>query len=281
MIMLSGSARFGISSLASALIHAFLLFGIVFAMPKGNIFKNASPPLEIILVNTKSAAKSKHAEALAQANLAGGGNTEQNRRARSPLPPEYNEDRKADEITLKRDRIAQLEQESRRLLTAIKENDSPSVQSDKQIADTEDLVKKSIEIAKLEAQIDSEMDAYQKIPKETDVSPSTTEYRFARYVEDWRVKVERIGSVNFPEEAKRKRIFGHMLMNVCIRSDGSLDRVQIVRSSGQPVLDEAAIRIAKLAAPYSPLPGNIRKDTDILCIYRTWFFTTSNEMVSK
>ena len=93
--------------------------------------------------------------------------------------------------------------------------------------------------------------------------------------------MERIGSLNFPEEAKRRQIFGSLLLNVCIKPDGSLDRVEIVRSSGHGILDDAAIRIARLAAPYAPLPKDIRKDTDILCIYRTWMFTRSNEMVSK
>ena len=278
-MILTGRTRFGVSSITSILIHAFLLFGIAFTAPKSLVFKNAAPPLEIILVNAKSAAKSAHAEALAQANLAGGGNTAQERRARSPLPPQETRDQKADEVQLKRQRIAELERESRHLLTALKT--APSVESARQASETDDLVRKSLEIAKLEAQIDSDMDAYQKIPKETDVSPSTKEYRFARYIEDWRIKVERIGSLNFPEEAKKRQIFGSLLLNVCVKADGSLDRVQIVRPSGYSVLDQAALRIAKLAAPYSPLPGNIRKDTDILCIYRTWMFTKSNEMVSQ
>jgi len=186
---------------------------------------------------------------------------------------------RSDEVEARQEQLSQLERESKHLLAAIK--DSETVQSDKRIADTHDLAQKSLEIARIEAQIDNDMDAYQKIPKETDVSPSTREYRFARYVEDWRIKVERIGSLNFPEEAKRRQIFGSLLLNVCIKPDGSLDRVEIVRPSGHGILDDAAIRIARLAAPYAPLPKDIRKDTDILCIYRTWMFTRSNEMVSK
>lgn len=275
------NARIGVSALASILIHALLLFGIAFGVPDALTMKHASPPLEIVLVNAKTREKPAKAETLAQANLSGGGNTAENRRMKSPLPPREIRQQKSDEVETKQERIARLERESRHLLSRIKSSEAPVVQSDRKIADTRDLAQKSLEIAKLEAQIDSDMDAYQKIPKETDVSPSTKEYRFARYVEDWRIKVERIGSMNFPEEAKKKQIFGSLLLDVCIKTNGDLDRIEIIRPSGYRVLDEAAIRIAKLAAPYAPLPGDIRKDTDILCIYRTWMFTRSNEMVSQ
>ncbi len=273
--------RVGISALASVLLHAFLLFGIAFNLPDAIKLKNAAPPLEIILVNSKSAAKPVEADSLAQANLAGGGNTAEKRRAKSPLPPQNTRESKSDEIASKQEKLAELERESRHLLSTIKSNEAPQVQSERKIADTHTLVQKSLEIARLEAQIDSSMDAYQRIPKETDISPSTREYRFARYVEDWRIKVERVGSMNFPEKAKKMQIFGNLLLDVCIKADGELARIEIVRSSGYRILDEAAIRIAKLAAPYAPLPGDIRKDTDVLCIYRTWMFTRANEMVSE
>ena len=274
---MSARLRVGISTLISVLLHAFLLFGIGFEVSR--MLKHAAPPLEIILVNSKTAHKPVKADALAQANLSGGGNVAEKRRAKSPLPPVDTQEMRSDEVEARQEQLSQLERESKHLLAAIK--DSETVQSDKRIADTHDLAQKSLEIARIEAQIDNDMDAYQKIPKETDVSPSTREYRFARYVEDWRIKVERIGSLNFPEEAKRRQIFGSLLLNVCIKPDGSLDRVEIVRSSGHGILDDAAIHIARLAAPYAPLPKDIRKDTDILCIYRTWMFTRSNEMVSK
>lgn len=272
-------ARISVSALVSLLLHAFLLFGIAFVVPRALEMQNAAPPLEIILVNSKSRKPSK-ADALAQANLSGGGNTPENRRLKSPLPPREVMEPRHDQVETNQQRIARLERESRHLLAKIKDN-VPVVQSERKVADTHDLVQKSLEIARLEAQIDNDMDVYQKIPKETDVSPSTKEYRFARYVEDWRIKVERIGSMNFPEEAKRKQIFGSLLLDVCIKANGDLDRIDILRPSGHKVLDEAAIRIAKLAAPYAPLPKDIRKDTDVLCIYRTWMFTRSNEMVSK
>jgi protein TonB len=102
--------------------------------------------------------------------------------------------------------------------------------------------------------------------------PSTSEYRFARYVEDWRSRVEKIGNENYPEEARGK-IYGSLRLTVAIRKDGALVDTIIEQSSGSPVLDRAARRIVKLAAPYPPFPPEIARDTDILEITRTWVFT--------
>ena len=108
-----------------------------------------------------------------------------------------------------------------------------------------------------------------------------TEYRFARYVEDWRRKIERIGNLNYPEEAKQKGIHGSLQLTVAIRANGEVESVEINRSSGQKVLDQAAIRIVRLASPFARFPDNIRVDTDILHITRTWTFTRSDQVVSE
>jgi protein TonB len=102
--------------------------------------------------------------------------------------------------------------------------------------------------------------------------PSTSENRFARYVEDWREKVEKIGNDHYPDEA-RGRIYGSLRMTVSIRRDGSLVDSTVDKSSGSPVLDRAARRIIKLAAPFPPFPPEIARDTDVLEITRTWIFT--------
>ena len=102
--------------------------------------------------------------------------------------------------------------------------------------------------------------------------PSTSEYRFARYFEDWRGRVEKVGNQNYPEEA-RGRIYGTLQMTVVIDRNGTLLDAIIERSSGSPVLDRAARRIVKLASPYPPFPPEIAHDTDLLEITRTWMFT--------
>jgi protein TonB len=269
----------------SVVLHVFLLFGIGISLPTPRNIENSLQPLEVVLVNSKSRSRPVKADALAQNNLDGGGNTAQDRRAKNPLPTLSNDERFTPEQSARQ--IQQLEQEARNLLTRIKSDHSvPKVSEQEQQQQVEpssgeDLAQRSLEIARLEAQINKEYDAYQKLPRRKFIGARTQEYRFAQYVEDWRIKVERIGNLNYPETARQKRIYGTLQLTVSIRADGSVENVEISRPSGQPILDAAAQRIVRLAAPFPPFPPDIRKDTDILSITRTWTFTQTDKLESE
>jgi periplasmic protein TonB len=135
-------------------------------------------------------------------------------------------------------------------------------------------------IAKLEAQIDRRLDELAKRPRKVHIGTRAREHRFAQYAEDWRQKVERIGTLNYPEAARGK-LYGNLVLTVSIRSDGTVDRIEVDRSSGHDVLDRAAIEIVRLAAPYAPFPPDIRSDTDIIEITRTWSFTNANQLKTR
>lgn len=276
--------RLSFSMLFSVLFHIFLLFGIALVLPDPPNAANFLDPLQVVLVNSKSNSKPVKADALAQHNLDGGGNTTQDRRAKSPLPTLRDDQKFSPEQQAKR--VAVLEQESKRMLTKLK-SDYTEVQPDikKQKSDAsnngEELVQKALEMARLEAQINKNWDDYQKLPRRKFIGARTQEYRFAQYIEDWRVKVERIGNLNYPEQARRERIFGKLQLSVSIRADGSVESIEVSKSSGQRILDAAAMRIVKLAGPYSPLPPSITRDTDILTITRTWSFTSSDRLESE
>ena len=135
-------------------------------------------------------------------------------------------------------------------------------------------------MARLEASIARQWDEYQKRPKKNFVGARATEYRFARYVDDWRIKVERVGNANYPADA-RGRVYGSLRMTVAIKSDGSVDTVEIDRPSGYQILDRAAERIVKMAGPYSPFPADIKRDTDILVITRTFIFAPGDRLQSE
>lgn len=266
-------------------LHAFALFGIGFAFPElGKIFSTPLQPLEVVLVNSKSKNRPMNAAKMAQNNLDGGGNTAEELHAKTPLPtlgdaqqftPEQSEHR-----------VQQLEQEAKRLLTQLKSNYSVKPEkTDQQTASNEsngeDLAQRSLEIARLEAEISKSMESYEKLPKRKFIGARTQEYRYAQYVEDWRSKVERVGNMNYPQQARDHNIYGKLTLTVSIRADGSVENVEINRSSGQRILDAAAMRIVKLASPYSAFPPDIRKETDILSITRTWTFTSNDHLESE
>jgi len=143
------------------------------------------------------------------------------------------------------------------------------------------MMQNTLEAMRLEAQLAKEMDAYQKLPKRKVIGANAEEYRFARYVEDWRLKVERIGNLNYPEAARQMKLYGSLVLAVSIRADGSLENVEVKRSSGQRILDAAAVKIVHMSAPFAAFPADIRRDTDILTVARTWSFTKGDELTSN
>jgi periplasmic protein TonB len=135
------------------------------------------------------------------------------------------------------------------------------------------LASSSEEIARLTASLEQKTTAYANRVRRKSVSASTREFRYANYLGAWARKVERIGNLNYPQAAKDNRLYGSLILDVAVRSDGSVERIRIVRSSGYDLLDESAIQIVELAAPYSPFPPDIAAETDVLNIVRTWQFT--------
>jgi protein TonB len=142
-------------------------------------------------------------------------------------------------------------------------------------------MQRTLETMRLEAQIAKQMEAYEKRPKRRFVGARAEEYRFARYVEDWRLKVERIGNLNYPEAARARKLYGSLLLTVGIRADGRVESITVDRSSGQKILDTAARKIVEMASPYAPFPPDIKRDTDILYITRTWTFAPGDSLISQ
>ena len=269
----------------SLLLHGILL-ALHFTLPDLGR-KSSEAPLEVALVNARTKAAPTKADILAQANLDGGGNTDANRRAKSPLPV-LPKDSLRNEITVATERVDALEQQTKELLAQLRSSPvaAPSQKRTDEREPTDsptanDMMQKSLQAMRLEAQIAKDMDAYQKRPKRQFVGSRAQEYRFARYVEDWRQKIERVGNINYPAAARDQRLYGSLILTVGIRADGQVDNIEVNRSSGQRILDAAAIKIVTMSAPFAAFPPDIRRDTDILYITRTWTFTKGDALVSN
>lgn len=242
--------------------------------------------MDIILVNGKSAKRPREAQALAQANLDGGGNTDENRRAKTPLPPTLQQTSGADIEQMQR-RVRDLEVRQQALLTQAKSIRfaAPAESSSEQPAPAPnitglDLAESARAMARLEGEISKSMDEYNKRPRKKFLGARTEEYRFAQYIEDWRQKIERIGTLNYPDAARGK-LYGSLVLTVSINADGQVSRIDINRSSGHKVLDDSARRIVQMASPYAAFPPDIRRDTDVLEITRTWYFTQGDQLSAK
>lgn len=268
----------------SLVVHALLLT-LHFRFPDASSAMREKA-LDIILVNAKSAKKPRDAQALAQSNLDGGGNTDENRRAKTPLPPTLQQTT-GDDLQQMQRRVQELEAAQHKMLTQAKSlrNVSSSQTASEQPVPAPsvsglDLMESARAMARLEGEISKTSDEYSKRPRKKFIGARTEEYRFAQYIEDWRQKIERIGTMNYPEAARGK-LYGSLVLTVSISADGSVTRIDINRSSGYKVLDDSARRIVQMASPYSPFPPDIRRDTDVLEITRTWNFTQGDQLSAK
>lgn len=276
--------RMALAMLASAAVHGMVL-STQFIQINPRLFEDTSLPMEVVLVNAKSLDTPLNPDALAQVNLAGGGNTDDDRRLKSPLPASADTQEGSEEAALQA-RVAELEQQAKALLSQLKPDaalqNRPPEPTPKPLPDTlnaDQLSADAREMAQLQARISQQWDTYQKRPKRAFVGANVKEYSFARYVEDWVAKVERIGNTNYPEAARRQGIYGSLKLTVSIYANGKIETVEVDRSSGSKVLDAAAENIVRLAAPYAAFPEDMRKKADILSITRTWTFTRSDQLV--
>lgn len=297
---------FAVALGVSLALHAAAIGGISFSMPDLKKLKDNLPALDVILVNAKTLSRPDKANALAQTNLDRGGNTEQNRRMKSPLPaaskmamdtssqPDEEEKRMSARVAQLEAEHVKRQQQMQELLQhvqqtmtqlksprAIEQTPAPTAAANPQINATDLASRSLLQAAQLEAEIAKEQDNYQKRPKRKFIGARVQEYRFAAYVEDWRQKVEKVGNLNYPEAAKTQKLYGKLRMTVSIRADGSIESLEINESSGYKVLDDAAKRIVELAAPYAAFTPEMRKDTDILSITRTWTFTHEDSLASN
>ena len=291
--VITAADRFSLTLCLAIIAHATLILGVGFKGEDDQLPRNDS--MEIILVTQQDLEPVEDAKLLAQANLAGGGDTEEQIPA-TPLPPPFPD--QAAEITAPPELpMPPVEpspaQEPTSELPEPAAADEPQLAAqaeDARLPDTDsepqkkrkkevpetisaaELLRNSLKIASLSAQIRQKLENSASRPRRTFISANTREYKYAAYMEAWRAKVERVGNLNYPDEARRQNLSGSLILDVSLNPDGSIEQVTIRRSSGKQILDDAAIRIVELASPFAPFPDNIRDNTDILHITRTWQF---------
>jgi len=276
----------------SVLLHGALL-AVRFAAPEAFRFKPVDPGLEVILVNAKHDRKPLKADALAQANLDGGGNADAGR-AKSPLPDmRKSEDgeslkalqRRIEELEKQQRMLAQLNKKTRFKTAPVKDENKTDAPTR---TDGVDASESAREIMRREAEINKRIEDENKRPKKTFISPSTREVGYAMYFDSVRRRIEKIGTLNFPQKDGRK-LYGELTISISIFQDGHLyktsrdDGVVVELSSGNPALDEAAKRIVRRAAPFGAFAKNMRSsDKDDVWVMTTRFkFTRDEELQTE
>ena len=271
--------RFAVFLVLATALHALVVFGVGFGI-------SLTPPprladtLDVVLVQWRSESDPEEADYLAQASQKGGGDTTEPTRpsetVSGPLPgPQDGTDAQQ-----AREQVPQVAIEQRELLAAESMSESAlrsnlAEQPEKPTPDAAELVRQSMEMASLQPELSNETRWKSKLPRREFISANTREYEFASYMSAWVSKVERVGNLNYPSELRARKLHGDLVLTVGIRQNGTVETIDVRRSSGIPEIDQAAVRIVRLAAPYAPLPDNIADRVDILHITRTWRFESA------
>lgn len=260
-------------------IHAMIVFGISFThedpLPSPHT-------LEITLAQFDDGKKPEEADFLAQTNQQGSGTEDLSTPVSTTTPAPFQDSQIRETAQSEPLVTGQQPREPHKQFVVTSGNASVrapiSPPEEEEIEEPEDrprptLMERSLEIASLEAELAQKQRAYAKRPRVTRLTAaSTMQTSDAYYMKSWLEKVERVGNLNYPEEARKKQIYGRLRLLVALYATGEVKEIRVLHSSGHKVLDDAAIRIVRLAAPFSPFPDDVRKERDILEIIRTWSF---------
>ena len=279
----------GLALLVALAVHALIVLGISFDVSRDR------PPapertLDITLVQPKPEPKEvEKPDFLAQQTQEGGGEEAIKERRTSPLGNPLATPNPKPALELERSGAPEPTPQPKPQVIAAKEAPKteptpppkPVVEAKPRAKLDQLLASTQLEIDRLTAELDRRTLSASQQDRRKAVNASTQEYKYASYLESWRSKVENIGNLNYPDEAKRRKLYGNLLMHVAVRADGSVERIRVVRSSGVKLLDDAAVRIVRLSAPFAPFPPEIREEVDVLDITRTWQFLDGGTLFSS
>jgi protein TonB len=274
--------RFGFTMFLSVCVHGMLILGLGFTLAK----ERAQPAsMEVTIAQYRSAEAPEDADFIAQANQQGSGTEDEALAPATPFeaPFNANEIREVDDAAA--ERPAALTPPAERIIAS--EGDTPQPQAAETPANTPtntsgmNSAERNDTLASLQAQLDLRRQEYAKRPRRYTISSaSTREAHDALYLDSWRKRIEAIGNLNYPTAATEQGIYGALRVMVALNPDGTVNDIRILRSSGERVLDEAAVNIVRLAAPFDPFPPEMRAKVDVLEIIRTWQFHEGNSFSS-
>lgn len=268
-----GEDSLGLMLVVALIVHALVITQLHFSAPSPA--EQTASSLDVVLVQWSSDEAPEDADFIAQANQRGGGEASEAERPSSPPPaqpagmpePAQAGEPQPRQIGAEQPIIASTVDAAALAQTREAEAEPEA------LPDAQTLLDQSRQLAQTRPDPLAERRVVPKRPRRKFITANTREHLYASYMRAWVGKVERVGNMNYPEAARQRNLEGDLVLSVDVLADGSIERVQVLRSSGHDLLDEAAIRIVRLAAPYAELPPEIRSETDILTITRTWQFS--------
>jgi protein TonB len=257
--------RFTVAIFVATIIHAIMIYLVGFEMPKSTT-NLTTTTMEVILIQKRTEDLAEKADYLAQVSHKGGGDQFEDVRPVTPTIAPF----PASSAAIVYTSPSSLAQSKITTLATTKLSTHKIIQNN---YSSQNLLNTStINLASIQAELNNKFEQYSKRPFHKFISSSTKTYKYAKYMDTWRRKVETVGNLNYPDKARSKKLSGYLILDVALHSNGTIYKVEIKQASPYKILDEAALRIVHLAAPFEAFPENIQTDTDILHITRTWEF---------
>jgi protein TonB len=277
--------RFGFTVFLSACAHAIVILGVGFTYLEEI---SSEPALEITMAQYRSEITPTDADFLAQENQTGSGNLDEKAAPSSPFESDFYDEliQEVQPVPQAPEIVNDVDTQDTAVISSFQDEEQvwqqlDDVEDEGIISERSTPEELSLAIASLQAQLDLRRQSYAKRPRKYTISsPSTKKSHDALYLDKWRRRIEAVGNINYPDEARQQQLYGSLRMLVSLLPDGEVDNIRILQSSGHSILDQAAIEIVRLAAPFEPFPAELRAEADILDIIRTWRFHEGNALTS-
>ncbi len=279
--------RFGFTVFLSACVHAIIILGVGFTYLEE---LNSEPALEITMAQYRSEFAPDDADFLAQENQIGSGTLDSKAAPSTPFESEFNDDLIQEVVPVPQSReiVNEIEVQDTAVISSFQNEqqvqqqlDELEVEEEKPMSDQATPNELTLAIASLQAQLDLQRQAYARRPRKYTISSASTKKSHdALYLDSWRRRIEAVGNINYPAEARQQQLYGSLRLLVALLPNGDVSEIQILQSSGHSILDQAALEIVNMAAPFDPFPEAMRAEADILEIIRTWRFHEGNALTS-
>ncbi|MBL6904651.1 MAG: energy transducer TonB [Pseudomonadales bacterium] len=279
--------RFGFTVFLSACVHAIIILGVGFTYLEE---LNSEPALEITMAQYRSEFAPDEADFFAQENQIGSGALDSAAAPSTPFKSDFNADviQEVVPVPQAQEIVNEIEVQDIAVISSFQNEQKVQQQLDELEPEEDTLLSDqstpddlSLAIASLQAQLDLQRQVYAKRPRKYTISSASTKKSHdALYLDSWRRRIEVVGNINYPNEARIQRLYGNLRMLVALFPNGEVSEIQILQSSGHSVLDQAAVQIVNMAAPFDPFPEAMRAEADILEIIRTWRFHEGNALTS-
>jgi len=279
--------RFGFTVFLSTCFHAIIILGVGFTYLEE---LHSEPDLEITMAHYRSKFAPNEPDFLAQENQIGSGTIDSVAAPSTPFKSDFNDELLQELVPIpqKPEVVTEIKVRDAAVISSI-QNEQQVQQhlDDIELQDPKALSEKStpsdlnLAIASLQVQFDLQRQAYAKRPRRYTISSASTKKSHdALYLDSWRRKIEAVGNINYPLAARQQQLYGSLRMLVSLFPNGEVSEIQILKSSGYSILDQAAIAIVKMASPFDSFPEAMRAEADILEIIRTWRFHEGDALTS-